>query len=351
MRRLVLAAIAIIGAAFAVPAFAAPVNITAPLSTAGALSTEERLPDRDYVLIQPRVFQTRFVYGADGATGLWATTYRAVTVDSSTAIPTKGYKQLALMFQFVVDDSVAAALFALQTRGHMTAGVDTLSTYAWPNTYRSAAGAAQPPFTTNLTYVCNSGQTVLHGSAVGAFSSIPLGARIVGSGIAPNTFVVSRGTSDSALTISQATATAAAATALTVIPTFTAAADTIGSAVESALSRFTQPGSAGIDTAYTGPGERPMWVVWSQGLVGQNTVVMINGADGVPFTAPYMSWRLRLMNTFNENLQAWGSGGAAYGSANKANAGTGNCEMCNGHPARNALGRSVTVTADLVGWR
>lgn len=267
MRRLVLAAIAIIGAAFAVPAFAAPVNVTAPLSNAGAISTEERLPDRDYVLIQPRVFQTRFVYGADGASNGWGGSGRAVTIDSSTAIPTKGYKQLALMFQFVVDDSVQAALFALQTRGHMTAGIDTLSTYAWAN-------------------------------------------------ITPGTRV-----------------------------------DTIGSIYERDAARLTQWGAGGADTALTVSGERPMYVVWSQGMVGQNIVVLINGKDGTPFTAPYTSWRLRIMNTFDANGAAYGQGTAsAYGAANLS-VFSGICEKCGGHPARNAYGRSVTVTADLVGWR
>lgn len=287
MRRLGALAALVIGTALFVSglAFAAPVNIAAPLDTRGPVATAEQYPDRDYVLLQPKVFQTRFTYGADGVTGVWGGNGRAVTMDSTIAVPTKGCRQVALLFQFSFEDSTSMALFAFQIRGHSNSGVDTMSTYALPNFNRASS---------------------------------------------------------------------------------TSSPDTIGSLLDWRMSnRFggtevVKIGGATADTTLLFPGERPMVVAWSKGPVGQNIIVPINTTDGVPFVAPYMSFRLRLMNTFivtaAAGASAIGSAGAAYGSNFIDRTGGGPwtnviCELCVGDASVNKYGRYVTVTADLVGLR
>jgi hypothetical protein len=279
MRRLVsIAALALLGAAFIVStAFAAPVNIVDPLSAKGNLKTEEQYPDRDWVLLAPKVFQTRFVYGADGSSNGWGTTNRAVTIDSTLAVQTRGFRQVALLFQFTIDDTAQVALFAFQVRGHSTPSMDTLSTYALANFSRATAGP-----------------------------------------------------------------------------------DTIGSLADFATpANISNYGTAtSQDTSRLGPGERPMIVTWNMGLVGRNFVVPINTTDGVPFVAPYMSFRLRIMNTgiIQSGNISWigssdgtASGKMAYGAANRAVNTL--CEMCGGNPGETMYGRNIAVTADLVGLR
>lgn len=278
MRRLVLAAIAILGAAFIVSqAVAAPVNIVAPLDIRGPIATAEQYPDRDWVVLAPKVFQSRFVYGADGVSNGWGGANRAVTIDSTIAVPTKGFSRVALLFQFTIDDSAMVALFAFQVRGHSNPGVDTLSTYALANFSKASAGP-----------------------------------------------------------------------------------DTIGSLTDYATPAniSTYGAATSQDTSRLGPGERIMVVTWNTGLVGKNFIVPINTTDGVPFVAPYMSFRLRIMNTgviASGNISWIGSsdgtaaGKMAYGAANRAVNTL--CEMCGGTPGETRYGRSVSVTADLVGLR
>lgn len=285
MRRLGALAVLVLGAAiFVSSAFAAPVNIVDPLSTKGNVKTEEQYPDRDWVLLAPKVFQTRFVYGADGASNGWGGAGRAVTIDSTIAVPTRGYSRVALLFQFTLDDSAMVALFAFQVRGHSNPGVDTLSVYALPNFSKATAGP----------------DTI--GSVTDCFAPLFAGAGGYGTATGVN---------------------------------------------------------GKCDTTTLGPGERPMVVTWNNGLVGKNFIVPINTTDGVPFVAPYMSFRLRIMNTFLVSagtLIAIGSsdgtnsGKMAYGAANRA---VNNvlCEMCGGTPGETRYGRSVSVTADLVGLR
>lgn len=277
MRRLGAFAVLVLGAAlFVSSAFAAPVNIVAPLDPRGPIATAEQYPDRDWVVLQPKVFQTRFVYGADGLSNGWGGAGRAVTIDSTIAVQTKGFSQVALLFQFTMDDSAMVALFAFQVRGHSNPGVDTLSTYALANFSKASAGP-----------------------------------------------------------------------------------DTIGSRTDYATpwNISTYGAASSEDTTRLGPGERPMVVTWNTGLVGKNFVVPINTTNGVPFVAPYMSFRLRIMNTFlvvGGNLVANGSAGMAYGAANRtgtAGVAGSSCEMCNGSPGETRYGRSVSVTADLVGLR
>ena len=86
-------------------------------------------PDRNFVLLQPTFLSTRFVYGADGVSTGW-TSPKCLTVDSaSVAASTAGYGQLALLVYPSFEDSVAAALFAVDVRVGENTSTDTLSVY------------------------------------------------------------------------------------------------------------------------------------------------------------------------------------------------------------------------------
>lgn len=83
----------------------------------GNLRMIEASKDRDMQLIQPSFFTTRFVYGADGISSGW-TSPRAVTADSTALLAaTQGYNRLGMFVTVSFEDSVGAALFALQYRG------------------------------------------------------------------------------------------------------------------------------------------------------------------------------------------------------------------------------------------
>jgi len=132
MRRLVMAAVATLGAAFLFSqALAAPVNITDPLGpTRKGVATEALYPEAGMVLIQPSFITSRFVYGADGVSAGW-TTPKCVTADSTYTLAwTQGFTRLALLLSVAFEDSVGGAAFAIQFRiGGWSASSDTPSTY------------------------------------------------------------------------------------------------------------------------------------------------------------------------------------------------------------------------------
>lgn len=148
MRRLVtLAALAVLGAAFIVStAFSADQSLTkagttdngfflkvggvdangknreAQVAPGGQISVLEAAPAQNMALLAPSFMTTRFVYGADGVTGKWASP-KAVTCDSTVLLAqTLGYNRLALLATVSFEDSVGAAMFAVQWRGAGNSG-------------------------------------------------------------------------------------------------------------------------------------------------------------------------------------------------------------------------------------
>jgi len=109
----------------------------------GSLSITDAQAPANMQLIAPSFMTTRFVYGADGVTGKWASP-RAVTCDSTVLLAyTQGYNRLALFATVSFEDSVGAAMFAVQWRGAGTSGSsDSTNTFVLlPK--RSVAAATQ----------------------------------------------------------------------------------------------------------------------------------------------------------------------------------------------------------------
>lgn len=115
----------------------------------GVILDTEVSPASAMVLIQPSWITTRFVYGADGVSTGW-TSPKCLTVDS-TSVPaqTLGYNRLALLIYPQFEDSVGAALFAIQVRGHQNSATDSLSTFAFGLTHSALAAAQSAPDTIN----------------------------------------------------------------------------------------------------------------------------------------------------------------------------------------------------------
>jgi len=156
MRRLVtLAALAVLGAAFIVcSAFAADQSLAksgntdntyfskiggvdangknreAQVAPGGQLSVLESAPAQNMVLIAPSFYTGMFVYGADGVSTGWVSP-KYVTCDSTVLLAqTLGYNRLALALTVSMEDSVGAAMFAVQWRGAGNSGSsDTTNTY------------------------------------------------------------------------------------------------------------------------------------------------------------------------------------------------------------------------------
>lgn len=85
-----------------------------------------------WTVLRASAISQRFVYGADGLSTGWVASGnqpKVVTVDSTTVIDTRGYKNVALLFNFQFEDSVYASLWALQVNVHQNVGIDSTSKY------------------------------------------------------------------------------------------------------------------------------------------------------------------------------------------------------------------------------
>jgi hypothetical protein len=109
-----------------------------------------------------------------------------------------------------------------------------------------------------------------------------------------------------------------------------------------------QFGSSGLDTARTTPGERLM-VLGPNINTNSSVLVMLKDRDGTFISAPYLSIRWRIMNTYGPNLTSWthtdgtASGVIGFGVGQKRS------NIANGQSSGGD--RTVILRADLVGWR
>jgi hypothetical protein len=319
-------------------------------------------------LLAPSFFSARFVYGADGlraASGgiIGWDSPKCVTSDSSVALaPTLGYNRLALFITATFEDSVGAALFAVQWRGAGgTAASDSSNTFALLGEERIQ------PRAPSLVAQSATGSATLHAPAIipGYFASIAVGAQVLGSGLAQPMYVAAKPAGDTTLTLS-ANATVGANTVFQFAsPSMMfALSDTIGSFSGGALSRLgTGPaapwGSSGPDTSTLYQGEIPM--VLLNTLNGSGIIVPVKSGDGMWFCPPYFGLRIRLMNTYfyggvaaDRQLIPIGNAGKSYGAQLTVGAGGGMCETCGGATggiSNTAVGKFVILRGDLYGWR
>lgn len=369
MRRLVLAAIAIIGAAIIVlQAAAAPVNITDPLDPQGRLKTAEQLPASNMKLLAPSFFSARFIYGADGNLAADASTIgwnspKCVTADSTVLLqPTLGYNRLALFFTVTFEDSVGAALFAIQWRGTGNSSAsDSTNTFVMLGESRNII-RPQVLLATTAT-----ASATMHAPAIipGYFAGVPLGAQVMCAGLAQPMYVAAKPAGDSTLTLS-ANATVGVNSALVQFSSSSspyAVSDTIGSFVGGAMARLGTSalapwGGSGPDTSTLYQGERAL--VLMNTINGNNVIVPVKTGDGQWFTPPNFGMRMRIMNTYfyggvaaDRQLIAIGNAGKSYGARLTVGAGSGMCETCGGKgsAATSEVGKFVIVRGDLYGWR
>lgn len=124
--------------------------------------------------------------------------------------------------------------------------------------------------------------------------------------------------------------------------------DTAGSFTEANAQRLVQFGSSGIDTAQIGPGEIPV-LFFPNKNSHSGAALMLDLPRGTPIAGPYVSFRVRIMNTFNANLTSWThtdgtlTGVAIYGAKQ------GRSNIAGGQSSGDT--RFVILRADLVGWR
>ena len=369
MRRLVLAALAIIGAAFVCSqSLAAPVQISSPLTPGGSVKVENATTEAGMVVIKPNWFTWRFIYGADGiAAGYAGSNFLAKTCDSTYILEnTLGYNRLALALTVAFEDSVGAGLFAVQWRGAATSSSsDSANTFTLlsDNTY------VQRPQTVDGVLAMNT-NTNLHSASsaasLGKYAVPAVGWLVTGAGIPAGTVVTAKVAGDSAVTISQACSTPINGSVQFWNPASPfAPSDTIGTlrgAMPAALFSPGVPawGASQSDTSTLYPGERAM--VLSRTGNGSGVLVPIKMSDGSWFSPPYIGLRIRIMNTYwqGDGRGVGGSGPTmiAIGNANKTYGqamtftGAGVCETCQGAGVNSPnVGKYIQIRADLVGWR
>lgn len=242
--------------------------------------------------------------------------------DSSQAQATYPYSRLALMFTPQFDSLSTVVRVAVQVRGHFSASVDSANTFPW---YRFPRRVSNSPTITSAAIVVYAAtNTVLHTAAavtsLGAFTHVPVGYLVIGPGIPVGTYVVSKGTSDSALTMSAAASVSVAANqAITFAPPGSVLANTSsGYSVQDSLGHM-QTGSYTVaqQTIANSPYPNANGA-WSPEFVVKFNVARQDTADGsglgkwgaypktiyLPltdetgawFSAPYTSIRIRVLN-------------------------------------------------------
>jgi hypothetical protein len=125
-------------------------------------------------------------------------------VDSTvTPVATYDFSRMNLLLKGNFDSLSTVVRVAVQIRGHWGTLSDSSAVYPW---YRwpQRQTPAIPVTVAGVLGITSS--AVLHSAAaagsLGLFTPVPLGYMAVGSGIPPGTYVVSKGTSDSAATLS-----------------------------------------------------------------------------------------------------------------------------------------------------
>jgi len=235
-------------------------------------------------------------------------------VDSSQAMDTHDMKKLWLVLYGQFDSLSTTVRLAVQIRGHYNTASDSGSAYPWVRW-----PIPRPATPISIGSVLYSASTAaLHMAAAaasrGTFTTVPNGYQVVGQCIQPGTYVVSHSTSDSGLVLSTAGAAFDGTGTYTFYPPGTlqpsnnAQADSIGDIVigVSAVAQTTEANSV-IGTSGMWPGEFMTKFSISQrdsvssgaGKYGGSPHGMwipLQDYQGVPFQAPYMSVRIRVIN-------------------------------------------------------
>jgi len=234
--------------------------------------------------------------------------------DSSQAMDTHDMKKLWLVLYGQFDSLSTNVRLAVQIRGHYNTASDSGSAYPWVRW-----PIPRPATPISIGSVLYSASTAaLHMAAAaasrGTFTVVPNGYQVVGQCIQPGTYVVSHSTSDSGLTLS-ATGAAFDGTGTytfyppgTLQPANTMQADSIGDlivgigSVAQATEANTIIGSLGMwpgefmvkfnisarDSVASGAGK--------YGGSPHGFWIPLQDNQGVPFQAPYMSVRIRVIN-------------------------------------------------------
>lgn len=122
--------------------------------------------------------------------------------------------------------------------------------------------------------------------------------------------------------------------------------DSLNSLLDFKATRI-QFGSGGDDTLLTTPGER-IFFIGPNLNTHSGILIPLKDTDGTWISAPYISIRWRIMNTFGSAFTAYGQGAAfAFGSPAVTQAGVATEKGTSGA----STPRTVILRADLVGWR
>ena len=236
--------------------------------------------------------------------------------DSSQAQATYPYSRLALYLTPQFDSLSTVVRLAVQVRGHFSTAVDSGNTFPWHRWPFKSSGSSS---VTVGSVVAAAGNTVLHTAAaaasVGLFSSVGIGWRVTGPGIAYGTYVISKGTSDSALTISTGTtAIIPANSSVTFHPPGAlesnfGQADSLGDMYRgiSALAQATAANApfAGSNGLWPGEFEVKFDVARNDssgagegkfGAYPKTQCILLQDPNGSWFSAPYTSVRVRVIN-------------------------------------------------------
>ena len=237
-------------------------------------------------------------------------------VDSTaTPVATYDFSRMNLLLKGNFDSLSTVVRLAVQIRGHWGTLSDSSASYPW---YRWSAKQGGTAPITVAGVLGASGSAVLHTANVagskGLFTPVPIGYIAVGSGIPVGSYVLSRGTADSALTLSVALAQGLNGSVTFYPPgqvydATSADVDSLGHMFvgSGALAQVTSANAPFANATGAWPGEFIVkFNIATQDSTaagagkygaGPNTMLIpLSDASGAWFNAPYTSIRVRVLN-------------------------------------------------------